>query len=111
MLVALLEPDAGVFSVPSKVLTYHCAGRAMVAAVPAGNLSARLVLEAGSGHVVAPGDSAAFVAACERLLLDAGEAERLGENARRYAEQSFQIAAVADRFAIAIARALAAVPA
>ena len=111
VLVALLEPDAGVFSVPSKVLTYHCAGRAMVAAVPAGNLSARLVLEAGSGHVVAPGDSAAFVAACERLLLDAGEAERLGENARRYAEQSFQIAAVADRFAIAIARALAAVPA
>jgi colanic acid biosynthesis glycosyl transferase WcaI len=110
VLVALLEPDAGVFSVPSKVLTYHCAGRAMVAAVPAGNLSARLVLEAGSGHVVAPGDSAAFVAACERLLLDAGEAERLGENARRYAEQSFQIAAVADRFAIAIARALAAVP-
>ncbi len=27
VLVAILEPDAGVFSVPSKVLSYFCAGR------------------------------------------------------------------------------------
>ena len=106
VLVALLEPDAGVFSVPSKVLTYHCAGRAMVAAVPAQNLSARLVTEAGSGRVVSPGDTAGFVAACEGLLSDPAEAARLGRNARLYAERNFQIAHVTARFAIAIARAL-----
>jgi glycosyltransferase involved in cell wall biosynthesis len=104
VLVALLEPDAGVFSVPSKVLTYHCAGRAMVAAVPAQNLSARLVTEARSGRVVSPGDTTGFVAACEGLLSDPAEAARLGRNARLYAERNFQIAHVSARFAMAIAR-------
>jgi glycosyltransferase involved in cell wall biosynthesis len=108
VLVALLEPDAGVFSVPSKVLTYHCAGRAIVAAVPAENLSARLVVEAGSGRVVSPGDTAGFVAACEGLLCDPAEAEALGRNARMYAERTFPIGGIADRFAVAIARSLGA---
>ena len=34
VLVAILEPDAGVFSVPSKVLSYFCAGRPVLLAVP-----------------------------------------------------------------------------
>ena len=108
VLVALLEPDAGVFSVPSKVLTYHCAGRAMVAAVPAQNLSARLVPEAGSGRVVAPGDTTGFVNACEGLLADPATARRMGRNARLYAERNFPIEGIVDRFALAIARSLGA---
>jgi glycosyltransferase involved in cell wall biosynthesis len=108
ILVALLEPDAGVFSVPSKVLTYHCAGRAMVAAVPAQNLSARLIAEAGSGRVVAPGDTAGFMAACEGLLADPATARRMGRNARLYAERTFPIERIAERFAVAIARSLGA---
>ena len=108
VLVALLEPDAGVFSVPSKVLTYHCAGRAMVAALPAQNLSARLVVEAGSGRVVAPGDTTGFVAACEGLIADPATARRMGRNARLYAERNFPIEGIADRFSSAIARALGA---
>ncbi len=106
VLVTLLEPDAGVFSVPSKVLTYHCAGRPVVAAVPARNLSARLILEADSGLVVAPGDTAGFVAACELLLSSPIEAARLGRNARLYAEENFEISQVTDEFSLAIARSL-----
>ena len=34
VLVAILEADAGVFSVPSKVLSYLCAGRPVLLAVP-----------------------------------------------------------------------------
>jgi colanic acid biosynthesis glycosyl transferase WcaI len=106
VLVALLEPDAGVFSVPSKVLTYHCAGRAMVAAVPGPNLSARLIVEADSGIVVPPGDTHGFVAACERLLSNPSHAARLGANARRYAEANFGIAHITEQFSGAIARSL-----
>ena len=43
VLIAILEPDAGVFSVPSKVLSYHCAGRPILAAIPAENLAARII--------------------------------------------------------------------
>ncbi len=35
VLIAVLEPDAGVFSVPSKVLTYHCAARPLLVSVAA----------------------------------------------------------------------------
>ena len=35
VLVALLESDAGAYSVPSKVLTYLAAGRPILGAIPA----------------------------------------------------------------------------
>jgi colanic acid biosynthesis glycosyl transferase WcaI len=56
ILIAILEPDAGIFSVPSKVLTYLCAGRPLLLVVPPENLAARIVSENGAGIVVPPGD-------------------------------------------------------
>ena len=41
--------DAGAFSVPSKVLSYLCAGRALLAAVPSDNLAAEVVRSSGGG--------------------------------------------------------------
>ena len=49
VLVALLEANAGLFSVPSKVLSYHCAGRAILGSMPAGNLASRIMVKQGSG--------------------------------------------------------------
>jgi glycosyltransferase involved in cell wall biosynthesis len=98
IVLALLEPDAGVFSVPSKVLTYLAAGRPIVGAMPASNLAARLIERESAGLVVAPGDAAAFVAACTKLLDDPGLRTHLGANGRRYAEGHFAVAPIADRF-------------
>ena len=70
VLLVLLEPDAGVFSVPSKVLTYHCAGRAILGAIPGENLAARTIESNGAGVVVDPGDSDGFVAAALELIDD-----------------------------------------
>ena len=98
VLVAILEPDAGVFSVPSKVLSYHCAGRPLLAALPRTNLAARIVERNGSGVVVEPADRDSFVDAAERLLRDAGLRATLGRNAREYAERTFDIGAIGDRF-------------
>jgi glycosyltransferase involved in cell wall biosynthesis len=98
VLVAILEPDAGVFSVPSKVLTYLCAGRPLLLAVPPENLAARIVSSQGAGLVVPPNDEAGFLAAAKELASDEGLRSRLGRAARDYAERTFAIEAITDKF-------------
>lgn len=98
ILLAVLEPDAGVFSVPSKVLTYLCAQRPVLLAVPAANLAARIVRTQEAGLLVPPEDTQGFVAAAERLMADDALRSRLGENGRRYAETHFEIGDITDRF-------------
>ncbi len=41
VMLAMIEPDAAVYSVPSKVLSYLCAGKAIVLSANAANLAAR----------------------------------------------------------------------
>jgi glycosyltransferase involved in cell wall biosynthesis len=98
VLLAILEQDAGVFSVPSKVLSYHCAERPLLAAVPSTNLSAHVVERARSGIVVPPDDPQAVVAAARMLLEDLALCEELGNNAWRYAKRAFDIERIGDRF-------------
>jgi len=98
VLVAILEPDAGAYSVPSKILNYHSAGRPVVAALPVANLAARTLQTAGSGVVVPPGDSDAFVAAVMDLLDDDHRRAEMGRAARRHASSTFAIGPIADRF-------------
>ena len=98
VLVALLEADAGEFSVPSKVLSYLCAGRPSLLSAPAGNLASRIIDQAGAGLCVAADDEAAFLAAARRLREDTAFRRASGAAARAYAEANFDIPAVADRF-------------
>jgi putative colanic acid biosynthesis glycosyltransferase WcaI len=98
VLVAILEPDAGVFCVPSKVLSYLCAGRPVLLAVPAENLVSRIVVENGAGLVVEPSDLAGFRAAALEMAESPALREQAGSAARRYAEDHFDIDQIADRF-------------
>jgi glycosyltransferase involved in cell wall biosynthesis len=98
ILVAVLEPDAGIFSVPSKVLTYMCAGRPLLLAVPPANLAARIVVQAGAGLAADPGDRAGFLAAARRLAGDPAARADMGAKALDYAARTFDIAAIAARF-------------
>ncbi len=97
VLVAVLEPDAGVFSVPSKVLAYLCGGRPLLLAVPPENLAARIVAREAAGLVVPPDDAAGFLAHAETLMERSDLRDAMGRNARAYAETAFPIAAIADR--------------
>lgn len=83
---------------PSKTLSYLCAGRALLVAAPAQNEAARVVQRAGAGLVVSPDDPAEFIAAAERLLANRELCAQLGTNGRRYAEENFSIRKTADRF-------------
>ncbi len=98
VLIAILEPDAGIFSVPSKVLSYMCAKRAILLAVPEENLAARLVSKHGMGLVVPPTDTKGFVEAADRLLQEKDNLESYGERARAYAEETFNIQTITKRF-------------
>jgi glycosyltransferase involved in cell wall biosynthesis len=98
VLVAVLESDAGVFSVPSKVLSYLCAARPLLLAVPPDNLVFRIVGRAEAGLAVPSGDPDAFVAAAERLYRDAVLRRACAHNARAYAESHFDIDRITDRF-------------
>jgi colanic acid biosynthesis glycosyl transferase WcaI len=102
VLVAVIEPEASRFSVPSKVLSYLAAGRAVLLASPEANLAARTVREADAGIVVDPRDVSGFVGAARRLLEDRELRCRLSINARKYAERRFQIGPIADAFESAI---------
>ena len=43
VLVGMIEPDAGRFSVPSKILSYLCACRPIVLSAPLDNLAATII--------------------------------------------------------------------
>lgn len=105
VLVAVLEPEAGAFSAPSKVLTYLCAGRPLLASLPDDNLAARVVERSGGGIVVRPGDSHAFLRAADELLDDPERRAELSRRARAYAEAAFDPDAVAARFEAVVERA------
>ena len=98
VLVCILEREAGIFSVPSKVLSYLCAARPVLAAIPADNLAVRIIEGAGAGTVTAPGDAPALVGAAEVLRSDASMRESMGTSARAYAERKFDIGGIAGRF-------------
>lgn len=98
LLIAILEADAAEFAVPSKVLTYLCARRPLLLAVPPANLSRRIVERAQAGRVVDPEDEKAFVAAGLELVRSEETRLRMGDNARRYAEAHFDVRSIADRF-------------
>jgi glycosyltransferase involved in cell wall biosynthesis len=106
VLLAILEPDASTFSVPSKVLTYFAARRPILAAMPMENPAAQAIEQAGAGTVVDPGDARGLAAAARELLADPERRRAAGEAARAYALAHFAIGPIADRFEAVIGSAI-----
>jgi glycosyltransferase involved in cell wall biosynthesis len=100
VLVATLEPEAGQFAVPSKVLTYLSARRPVLLAGPQDHLSASIVQRSKAGLVVDPADNESWIKAAQRLLADSGFRESLASNAEAYASSSFDIGSIANRFEV-----------
>jgi glycosyltransferase involved in cell wall biosynthesis len=98
ILLSILDADSGVFSVPSKVLSYLCAERAIVLSGPRQNLAARTLDAAGAGVTVSPGDTQQLIAAVSALFDDADACRGAGIRGRAYAEKAFDIGVKADQF-------------
>jgi colanic acid biosynthesis glycosyl transferase WcaI len=106
VLLALLEPDASRFSVPSKVASYLAAGRPVVLLGPATNPVAADVQRAG-GVVAAPDREGAEAAAdwVAKTVADPQRAQEAGRSARAFAEQRYEISQVVKVFETVLARA------
>ncbi|WAC21497.1 glycosyltransferase family 4 protein [Luteolibacter sp. SL250] len=98
VLTAILEPEAAEFSVPSKTLTYLCAERPLLLAMPAGNLAARITGRNDAGVIVPPHDTGAFVREAAYLRDSPERRGELARNARAYAERTFPIGRTAQAF-------------
>ena len=104
VLLVLLEADAGRFSVPSKILSYLCAARPVLGAMPSGNAATRtLTQRTAAGVVVAHDDGGALVTEARRLILDPARRAAMGAAGRAYAERHFAEGSVVERFLDAIA--------
>jgi glycosyltransferase involved in cell wall biosynthesis len=108
LLVAILEPDASKFSVPSKVLTYLCSSRAVLGVLPPDNSVAEILSSEEAGVVVDPSDRALVVKEATALLSDPDRRYAMGRAGRRYAERTFSPETAADRFLSAFGELVAA---
>lgn len=105
VLIALLEADSAVYSVPSKILNYMCAERAILGIVPPHNLAARLLQENQIGIVVKPDNPDDLIMTGERLINDPLLRNALARNARQYAARTFDITEITSNFERVIQKA------
>lgn len=98
VLAGILEEEAGTFSVPSKTLSYLCAGRPLLLAIPLDNLAARITRDHEAGLTVAPKDLEGFLTAAAELRASPDLRAHLARNARTYAETTFPIEKTAALF-------------
>jgi len=90
--------------IPSKLLTYMAAGRAVVAAVSERSETARQVSRANCGVVVPAEDPRVLVDAACALRSAPAFCQRLGKNGRAYAETNFTKSSVLLRYDEFLAR-------
>ena len=84
--IVTMRPDAGLLSVPSKVLGYMAAARPVLVAAAEQSETARFVLESGAGIVVPPGDPQAIAEAIRAAIDKPGEMLEMGKRGRQFLE-------------------------
>jgi len=97
--VVSLRPGHGRLSVPSKILGYMAAGRAVVASVDSGSETAELVEAACCGIVVPAGDAVALSDALRSLRDDPVRRAQFGNNGREYAAKHCSKGVTTRRYA------------
>ena len=106
--VLVLSERRGVkeMSLPSKLTSYVAARRPIVAALEPGGISHSLLVEHGAAELVPAGDSAALLAAAQRVAKDPARARELVDAGTRMGGALWSAAAAADRYRRFVARLL-----
>lgn len=90
LLVTLRDEEIFSYTIPSKMQAYMAAGRPIIASL--NGEGARVVVEAGAGLTCSAGDPNALAHAILQLhSLEPAERAHLGENARRYVAEHFDL--------------------
>jgi glycosyltransferase involved in cell wall biosynthesis len=99
VLIAVLEPEASLFSVPSKIMSYLSAGKPIVASIDPNNASAKIIQETGAGIVISPDDEAAnFFHAVIKIISNKKLAISMSDAGRKYSAEHFNSRMAAEFF-------------
>jgi len=99
VLLAVLEPEASNFSVPSKIMSYLSAGKPIVASIDPMNASAKILLENSAGIVVRPDAPIAdFGEAVIEIISNQNLQISMSKSSAQYARENFDGAKAADFF-------------
>jgi len=99
VLIAVLEPEASLFSVPSKIMSYLSAGKPIVASIDPNNASAKIIQETGAGIVISPDDEAAnFFYAVNKIISNKKLAISMSDAGRKYSAEHFNSRMAAEFF-------------
>ncbi len=99
VLLAVLEPEASTFSVPSKIMSYLSAGKPIVASVDPKNASAAILQDTGAGIVVSPDSSADdFSQAVTKIISNTQLAISMSEASTKYSRGNFDGTKAAEFF-------------
>jgi colanic acid biosynthesis glycosyl transferase WcaI len=83
------RPGMAEMSLPSKLTSYFCAGRPVLAATDSDSPTAREMADSGAGPIVPSGDPLALLLAALKLGRDSSAAAAHGNAARQFAEEHF----------------------
>ena len=99
VLLAVLEPEASTFSVPSKIMSYLSAGKPIVASIDPKNASAAILQDTGAGIVVSPDSSADdFSQAVTKIISNTQLAISMSQASSKYSQDNFDGAKAAEFF-------------
>jgi colanic acid biosynthesis glycosyl transferase WcaI len=98
VLLATLDSAASQFAVPSKILSYLCAGWPLLLGAPSDNLAATVVQRSPGGIVTDPNRLDEWTGAAKLLAADPALRVSLGCYARQYAEANFKLSPMAVAF-------------
>ena len=99
VLISIINQDASQYSIPSKVLSYLCAGRPILLCMNKENDAARTIESANAGFVCDPSHLEEWFEKAEMLSNNPSIREQFGRNARQYAESEFNLDSINIRFA------------
>ena len=90
VLLAVLEPEASNFSVPSKIMSYLSAGKPIVASIDPMNASAKILVENNAGIVVPPDAPIAnYSQAVIEIISNKNLQISMGKSSTQYALENF----------------------
>lgn len=99
VLLAVLEPEASSFSVPSKIMSYLSAGKPIVASIDPKNASATILQDASAGIVVSPDSSADdFSQAVTKIISNTQLTISMSHASAKYSQDYFDGAKAAEFF-------------
>ncbi|MEY4573406.1 MAG: hypothetical protein RLZ10_2696, partial [Bacteroidota bacterium] len=99
VLLAVLEPEASKYSVPSKIMSYLSAGKPIVASIDPMNASAKILLENNAGIVVPPDAPISnFSKAVIEIISNPSLQILMSKSSAQYANKNFDGAKAAAHF-------------